>query len=255
MSTSADDGTAQIEPARARELAALAGRLGHAFADLSHLQRALCHASTGNEKKVNYERLEFLGDAILSFLVAEQLFQHRPEIEVGELTELRSRLVARQPLALVAIELQLGAALEGGRGLREQDRASPRILADLVEAVLGAIYEDGGIDAARQFVKRFILARLGEVMHHPSPARDAKSRLLHFAQTRGLGQPTYAILEESGPPHDKTFEVGCVVDGRVIGRASGKSRQFAEKAAAAAGLALLQDAEAAGQPLRQDPPA
>lgn len=249
----ADDSAGSLEPSRASELAVLAARIGHEFRDVAHLQRALCHASTGNEKKVNYERLEFLGDAILNFLVAEQLFQHRPEIPVGELTELRARLVARQPLALVAVELQLGAALEGGRGLREQDRSSPRILADLVEAVLGAVYVDGGIDAATLFVQRWILSHLGEVMHHPSPARDAKSRLLHFAQTRGLGQPTYAILEESGPAHDKTFEVGCVVDGRVVGRANGKSRQFAEKAAAAAGLAMLQDAEA--HPSRQEPPA
>lgn len=122
-----------------------------------------------------------------------------------------------------------------------------------MEAVLGAVYVDGGIDAATLFVQRWILSHLGEVMHHPSPARDAKSRLLHFAQTRGLGQPTYAILEESGPPHDKTFEVGCVVDGRVVGRANGKSRQLSARRP----RPLRDSRSAAPKPIpsRQEPPA
>jgi len=242
MANLADEGGA-AGSARMQELTTLAARIGHTFADLTQLRRALCHASTGNEKKENYERLEFLGDAILSYLVAEHLFRHRPEVPVGQLTELRARLVARPTLAQVARELQLGAALEGGRGLRAQDRASPRILADLTEAVLAAIYLDGGLPAATRFVERWILPRLTEVERHPAPPRDAKSRILHHAQTRGLGQPTYEVRSESGPPHDRTFEVGCVVDGKTLGTAIGKTRQEAEKLAAAAALAVLAEQE------------
>lgn len=225
--------------ARALELATLAARIGHAFVDPSHLERALCHASMGNEKKGNYERLEFLGDAILNFLVAEYLFHRRPDVPVGQLTELRARLVARQPLAEVGRALGLGLALEGGRGLRDQDRASPRILADLAEAVLAAVYLDGGLPAAVTFVERWIMPILADVERHPAPPRDAKSRILHYAQTRGLGQPTYAVLAEHGPAHDRTFEVGCHVDGKMIARAAGKTRQEAEKIAAAASLEIL----------------
>ncbi|MEZ5964805.1 MAG: ribonuclease III [Planctomycetota bacterium] len=229
--------------ARTHELAALAERIGYAFADPGHLERALCHASMGNEKKGNYERLEFLGDAILNFVVAEYLFHRRPDVPVGQLTELRARLVARQPLADVGRALGLGSALEGGRGLRDQDRASPRILADLAEAVLAAVYLDGGMAAATTFVQRWILPNLTEVEQHPAPPRDAKSRILHYAQTRGLGQPTYDVLAEHGPPHDKTFEVGCIVDGRLVAKATGKTRQEAEKIAAAASLEMLSAAD------------
>jgi ribonuclease-3 len=238
-------GTPQdAEDPRTRELVALATRIGHDFADLALLQRALCHASMGNEKKENYERLEFLGDAILNFMVGEHLFHERPDVPVGHLTELRARLVARPPLAQVGIALRLGDALEGGRGLREQDRSSPRILADLTEAVLAAVYLDGGAPAAMAFVRRFIVPRLADVEQDPTPPRDAKSRILHFAQTRGLGQPTYEVRAESGPPHDRTFEIGCVVDGKTIATAVGKTRQDAEKLAAAAALDLLVAREA-----------
>lgn len=229
--------------ARTQELAELAERIGYAFADLQHLERALCHASMGNEKKGNYERLEFLGDSILNFVVAEYLFHRRPDVPVGQLTELRARLVARQPLAALGRALGLGSALEGGRGLRDQDRASPRILADLAEAVLAAIYLDGGLQAAVAFVGRWIMPSLAEVEQHPAPPRDAKSRILHYAQTRGLGQPTYEVLTEHGPPHDRTFEVGCVVDGRLVAKATGKTRQEAEKIAAAASLEILTAAD------------
>lgn len=245
MPNRADDDA--ILAARTQELAALATRIGYTFRRSQLLERALCHASMGNEKKGNYERLEFLGDAILNFLVAEYLFHRRPDVPVGQLTELRARLVARQPLADVGRALALGTALEGGRGLRDQDRASPRILADLAEAVLAAIYLDGGLPAAAAFVERWILPSLIEVERHPTPPRDAKSRILHYAQTRGLGQPTYEVLSEQGPPHDRTFEVGCLVGGRLIARASGKTRQEAEKIAAAASLETLSAADDADE--------
>ena len=238
MSNQAEEQDAAVA-ARTQDLAKLAERIGHVFADLSLLERALCHASMGNEKKDNYERLEFLGDAILNFLVGDYLYQQRPDVPVGQLTELRARLVARPPLAQVGRTLRLGDALEGGRGLREQDRASPRILADLTEAVLAAVYLDGGMPAAVAFVGRWIVPQLTDVEHHPAPPRDAKSRILHFAQTRGLGQPTYEVRGESGPPHDRTFEVGCVVDGKTVSTATGKTRQEAEKQAAAMALTLL----------------
>ena len=247
----ADADDARLPEARLCELRAVAERVGHPFRSLSTLQRALCHASTGNERKANYERLEFLGDAILNFLVAEELYRHTPEIPVGQLTELRARLVARAPLAEIADALGLSAALEGGRGLRAQDRASRRIQADLVEAVLAAVFLDGGIDAARRFTTAWILPGLPAAQRQPAPTRDAKSRISHLAQTMGRGQPTYEIVAETGPPHERLFEVACLVGGRALGQGSGRTRQAAEKLAASRALEIL-DAELLGDAAAAD---
>ena len=225
--------------ARRKLLRKVALRLGHKFRDLELLDRALCHSSTGNEGKQNYERLEFLGDAVLGFLIAELLFRDRPDIPEGQLTDRRARLVSREPLAAVADHLDLIANLTVGRGIREQDRASPRIRADLVEAVLGAIYLDGGIRAARKFVRAQIWQRLAGEAEAAPPQRDPKSRLLHLAQTRDLGQPAYEILETSGPPHERSFVVAVLLRGEPVAEGTGRSKQAAEKQAAAAALARL----------------
>lgn len=234
------DDEPQIHPARAAELTALAERLGHRFRDLGLLDRALCHSSTGNERRTNYERLEFLGDAVLGFLVAEALYHHEPEIPEGELTDRRARIVSRAPLAAIARDLGLGDALVGGRSLRAQDRGSMRILADLTESVLAAVYLDGGIRAARKFVRRHVLARLDQAVRS-RPERDPKSRLLHFSQVRFQDQPSYSLLDTCGPDHARVFEVAVSLGGRTLATGSGRTKQAAEKVAAQRALELLQE--------------
>jgi ribonuclease-3 len=229
-----------LHPARAAELAALARRLGHRFKDLRLLDRALCHSSTGNQRRDNYERVEFLGDAVLGFVVADHVFRREPEIPVGELTDHRARIVSRPPLARIAEDLGLGALLVGGRGLREQDRSSKRILADLTEAVLGAIYLDGGVRAARKFVRAHILSRIPPEAASRKADRDPKSRLLHFAQVSQRGQPTYRVLDARGPDHERIFHVTVELQGEMLGTGQGPTKQAAEMMAARAALEQLQ---------------
>lgn len=230
---------------RRRQLAELAERLGHQFRDLTMLDQALCHASTGNQGRENYERLEFLGDAILGFLVADHLFSRKPEIPEGELTDRRAQIVSRKPLSLIADNLGLAKYLIVGRGLREQDHHSRRIRADLVEAVVAAIYLDGGVRAARKFVRRHVLLELAEVTAGPSK-RDPKSRLLHYAQVNVMGQPTYELLRAWGPDHERHFEIGVRLQGKQIAVGEGRTKQDAEKAAAACALEELHRLESAG---------
>ncbi len=225
--------------ARRRKLQALAEDLGYEFKDLTHLERALTHASTGNDGTLNYERLEFLGDAFLNFAVADALFQRQPEIPEGQLTETRATLVSRKPLAEVARRLQLVQHLDVGKGLRESELKSERILADLVEAVLGAIYLDGGVRAARAFVKRHVLQG-GEVIEIGMESNlDSKTALLHFCQRHKLGQPRYEVTGTSGLQHQQQFNVRALLaDGREAS-GNGPNKRTAEKAAAGALLANL----------------
>jgi ribonuclease-3 len=228
------------DQARLQALEALASRIGHDFADLSQLDRALRHASTGNRTDRNYERLEFLGDAILGFLVAEKLFSMEPEIKEGRLTETRANLVSRGPLSEVASSLDLVSCLDMGKSLQEGALNSQRILSDLVEAVLGAVYLDGGLDAARRFVETHILTMLPEALGRTGRARDSKSKLLHFAQKYQLGQPTYRVVETTGRQHEQEFRVAVHVGTRNLAEGMGRSKQAAEKQAAAIALELLQ---------------
>lgn len=224
--------------ARARTLRELAKRLGHAFDDLDLLDRALTHASMGNEGKKSYERLEFLGDAFLNFAVADVLFHADTEVAEGQLTETRARIVSRKPLADAGRRLDLVTHLISGKGLRDNERHSERILADLVEAVLGAVLIDGGVTAARAFVRRHVLPK-GELGEDPTREKDSKTALLHHCQHHKLGQPRYELIETVGLQHQQEFVVRAkVLDGRsAAGRA--RTKRAAEKLAAAALLAEL----------------
>lgn len=239
--------------ARKKALESLQDRLGYSFKDLGHLDRALVHASTGNEGRANYERMEFLGDAFLGFAVADALYRMEPEIPEGELTETRARLVSREPLARIATELDLVSCMAAGKGLQSAARRSPRILADLVEAVLAAVYLDGGVRAARAFVRRHILCHLDRSTGRSPSNRDHKSRLLHFVQRRSLGQPRYEVTDVSGLQHQQVFEVEVLVCDTAIAQGTGRSKREAEKAAAGIALQRLQDAEDRGAPLVEPP--
>jgi ribonuclease III len=226
----------RIDHPRQDKLREVSEIVGHEFRDLGLLHRALSHSSLGNEGLPDYERLEFLGDAVLGFLVAETLYKRKPEIPVGELTSRRSLMVSRRPLAIVAEELDLGSYLMVGRGLTDASLRSPRILADLVEAVLAAIYLDGGIRSARRFVQKFVIERFQDDHEHIRGTTDAKTRLNQWAQAEDIGTPRYEIVETTGPDHDPTFRVTVSLAGVTCRSSEVKSKQIGEQEAAAACL-------------------
>ena len=230
-----------IQKARERSLLKLCERLGYVFKDLSLLDRALTHASMGNEGKKSYERLEFLGDAFLNFAVADALFRQDTDVAEGRLTETRARIVSRQPLARAARQLDLHSHLESGKGLRESERSSARILCDLMESVLGAVLIDGGVTPARAFVRRHILPKNGNADTSTEQQKDAKTALLHYCQHNKLGQPRYELVRTEGLQHEQEFVVRAHLEDGRDASGTGRTKRAAEKQAAAVLLAQLKD--------------
>ena len=210
-------------------------RLGCRFADTGLLIRALTHRSAGSD---NNERLEYLGDAVLSFVVAEMLFVAYPEASEGELSRYRASLVSGDALGAVALELGLGEHLRlGGGELNSGGQRRASILADALEALVGAVYLDQGLDAASAVAARLLRRRLEE-LPGVSELKDPKTRLQECLQGRGLGLPEYRVLEISGEPHEQHFRVRCDVGELAIAaEAEGSSRRRAEQEAAALVLA------------------
>ncbi len=212
----------------------LARALGHLFARADLLQQALTHRSAG---ALNNERLEFLGDALIGFTVAEALVERFPHADEGTLSRMRAALVKRESLAQLARGLELGDYLRLGAGeLRTGGHTRDSILADALEAVLGAIYLDGEFNRARTVVLnlfRDLLAQLNDA--HAS--KDPKTRLQEFLQARRRPIPEYEVLTVGGTQHAQSFTVSCVLpdDGR-LSRGEGSSRRRAEQAAAEAML-------------------
>ncbi|OIQ84808.1 ribonuclease 3 [mine drainage metagenome] len=225
-----------------RGLDALQSRLGYTFADPALLRQALTHRSYG---ATNNERLEFLGDSVLNLAVAQLLYA-QPQASEGRLSYWRASLVREATLAELALGLELGACLALGEGeLRSGGAQRASILADALEAVLGAVLLDGGFDAARQLVERLYAQRLREVDLQAS-AKDAKTRLQERLQARRLSVPQYTVLATHGPAHAQAFDVQCEVaelDLRSVG--SGASRRGAEQQAAQAMIELLDRKESA----------
>ncbi len=215
-----------------------ASRLGHAFRDATLLETALTHRSAG---RGNYERLEFVGDAVLNFVVAELLYRECPVADEGELSRRRAALVSGGTLAEVAAQLGLGAQLRlGGGELKSGGFRRSSILADALEALFGAVYLDGGIDAARSVIATLFGGRIGAL---PATAdlKDPKTRLQEHLQARGLPLPSYAVEELAGEPHAQSFVASCEVASlglRALGE--GSSRRRAEQAAAGRLLVMLQ---------------
>jgi ribonuclease-3 len=209
-------------------------KIGYHFKDKNIIQTAMTHSSYANENKGSgvrsYERLEFLGDSILGFVTAEFLYRMRKNAE-GELTKMRAGLVCEQNLALVADKIGLGKYLILGKGEElSNGRSRPSILADVVEATIGAIFIDGGIKEAKDFISRFILSIAADVT--PSSTRDYKTELQEYVQRNREDILSYRLAGESGPDHDKTFEVEALVNGTPIGKGKGHSKKEAEQAAA-----------------------
>ena len=212
-------------------------RLGHPARDASLFAAALTHRSAGAGHN---ERLEFLGDAALNFLIAHQLFAAFPEADEGDLSRLRARLVSREPLAEIAAELDLGAVLRLGAGeLKSGGFRRQSILADALEALFGALYLDGGLGALGPVIERLFAARIAAL---PAPAtlKDAKTRLQEYLQARSLPLPNYQVLGVSGEDHAQRFTVRCeVATLRLSAQAEGSSRRRAEQGAAAVLLAQI----------------
>lgn len=219
-------------------LEALEGRLQYHFKDRSGLLRALTHRSAVPGDQVaheSYQRHEFLGDRVLALVIAEMLFETYPREEEGDLARRLNQLVRRETCAEVATDLDLGSVLRLGVGERQSGgRRKEAILGDVAEAVIAAIYLDGGFDAAKDFVLRNWKPRMESLT---GPLRDSKTLLQEWAQGRGQGLPSYTIIERSGPDHAPTFRVAVTIDGESAGEGQGKSKRDAEQAAAAEALA------------------
>ncbi len=215
----------------------LAVRIGHRFSKLELLEQALTHRSAGGPHN---ERLEFLGDAILSFLVAEELFRRFPHCREGELTRMRASLVRGTTLARLAGQLGLGTVLRlGGGELKSGGRERESILADALEAILGAVYLDAGLEPCRAVVHQLFRERLDAVAAGKL-VKDPKTRLQEWLQARRLPLPTYQVVSIEGQDHDQMFTVRCEMSSSdVVAQGRGDSRRKAEQDAARQALSLL----------------
>lgn len=208
---------------------------GHAFADGSLLAQALSHRSAGSPHN---ERLEFLGDALLNLIIAEQLYARWPKADEGAMTRARAELVRESALAAVARGLDLGSRLNLGPGeMKTGGHRRDSILADALEAVIAALYLDGGFEACRATVLPLFEPLLAALPPLHQVGKDAKTRLQEWLQARQRPLPVYVLLEESGDEHDKRFRVGCTLsDLNIATEGDGTSRRTAEQAAAEAAL-------------------
>jgi len=212
-------------------------RIGYTFQDKRLLEQALTHSSYYNENRNSsagsYERLEFLGDAVLGMLTAEYLFLTYRKMPEGELTKLRSQLICEPSLCAVAKSLQLGKLLRLGKGeLSGGGRTRPSVLADVVEALLAAIYLDGGWYAARDFYAQHVR----DIVTKSNAFNDYKTQLQEIVQRRPSRTIAYKLEQEQGPEHEKIFTVSVAIDGVKHGNGSGHSRKEAEQKAAQAAI-------------------
>lgn len=218
----------------------LEAKLGYTFRDISLLENALTHSSCANESRgrlQSNERLEFLGDSILGMVVADHLFRNHPDLPEGELTRTRAALVCEDSLVEVAQELGLGDYLKLGKGEEAGGgRTRPSIRADAVEAVLAAVYLDGGIGSARKIIQEYILSR--EVTGWRA-SRDYKTALQELVQRESGQVLKYRLTGESGPDHNKRFFVEVELNGTAVGSGEGRSKKEAEQMAARAAIEKL----------------
>ena len=215
--------------------------IGYRFRNISLLQNALTHSSYANERWHNSllsnERLEFLGDSVLGMLVAEYLYHNFPNRPEGELTRMRADMVCEQTLAAAANRIGLGTHLLLGHGEEQTGgRTRNSILADAVESVIAACFLDGGMDAARGFIDRFVLT---DVPVRKLRNADYKTALQELVQQKKNQQLTYKLTGESGPDHDKHFEVAVLLNGSTVGTGTGSSKKRAEQDAARAAMEHL----------------
>ena len=213
------------------EFSALQKAIGYAFRRPALLKQALTHPSLGHGHN---QRLEFLGDAVLELCVSETIYQKHPEMQEGAMTRLRQKLVREEKLAQIAREISLGKCLLMDKScVVTGGRENPSVLCDAFEAVLAAVYLDGGLDAARGMVTRL----LGDSTE--TDEADAKSALQEYLQQHGHQMPVYETLGEDGPPHDRVFTAAVLVNEKEIAQGKGTSKKRAEQEAAAAALKMI----------------
>lgn len=217
-------------------------RIGYSFAARTLLKQAITHSSFTNEQRINrtqnYERLEFLGDAVLELVSSEFLFREHDQMPEGELTKLRASMVCEPALAFCARDLELENFILLGKGEEiTGGRSRDSIISDVMEAVIGAIYLDGGMESAKAFIYRFILSDLEDKQLF----YDSKSHLQEVAQGSVKKEISYELLEESGPEHNKVFHVSVRMGEEMLGIGEGRTKKAAEQQAAYKALLVLRD--------------
>ena len=215
-------------------------KIGYNFKDENLLKTALTHSSYANEHKVeSYERLEFFGDSILSYIVSEYIYKHFKELPEGGLSKLRSAIVCERSLEQIATGLGVGKCLLLSKGEdMTGGRTRPSILADVFESILAAIYLDGGLQPASEFVLRELADNIEDARKGKSIFKDYKTQLQEFVQQKDM-RATYSQHEESGPEHNKVFKVCVSVNDKVVAYGTGRNKKEAEQNAAMNGLRKL----------------
>lgn len=215
------------------KLRELEEKIGYTFQDKMLLKQALTHSSYANEQKINkhsdYERLEFLGDAVLELVSSEFMYKEYPDLSEGRLTKLRSSIVCEPALAFCARAFSLEQYMYLGKGEEATGgRGRDSIVSDVMEATIGAIYLDSGLEEARKYIHRFVLSDL----EHKQLFYDAKTILQEMIQQDNEGTLSYELLQEEGPEHAKVFVVEARVNGKAVGKGKGHSKKAAEQQAA-----------------------
>lgn len=212
--------------------------IAYTYSRVELMEQALTHRSAGARHN---ERLEFLGDSILNFVIAQKLFELFPDVDEGQLSRMRAKLVRKQALATVAIEIKLGDYLKLGSGeLKSGGFRRESIIADALEAVIGSVLLDGGFEAARDLILRLFDSMIVAVTPEEE-LKDPKSRLQEYLQANKQPLPEYEVVSINGPPHDQAFVVSCHVEGlNTTFTGEGRSRRKAEQAAATQALAVFE---------------
>lgn len=216
-----------------KELKEFETMIQYEFQNVKLLENALTHSSFANERHWNYdrnnERLEFLGDAVLELVSSDFIFHEYAKDMEGDMTKLRASLVCERSLAVSARQIGLGRHIRLGKGeFSTGGSERDSILSDAFEAVIGAIYLDGGIEPASAFIKRFVLSDI----ENKKLFYDSKTVLQEIVQGKGKNNVSYELVSEKGPDHAKVFEVNCTLSGEILGRGTGKSKKAAEQSAA-----------------------
>ena len=215
-------------------------KIGYCYKKKELLQQALTHSSFANEQKINksrdYERLEFLGDAVLELVSSEFLFHSNPDLAEGKLTRLRASMVCEPSLAYCARDLELHEYIRLGKGEEMTGgRHRDSIISDVMEAVIGSLYLDGGFQAAHDFIHRFILTDLEDkILFY-----DAKTVLQEMIQETPQGSLNYRLIKEEGPDHDKVFVVEAYINGKPVSQGQGRTKKAAEQQAAYEAILML----------------
>lgn len=222
--------------------------IGYKFKDISNLNRALTHSSYRNQpnlvteyRNIN-ECLEFLGDSVLDFVISEYLYNLYPDWNEGKLSKLRSKVVCEQSLVIVARKLSLGEYILVGKGEATGENMNPSIMADAVEAVIAAVYLDGGLEPAKKLVMELLMQNISDITNKKI-LRDSKTELQELLQSKHSRSAFYRVVDKIGPQHDSVYVVEAVFDDEVLGVGQGKNKKEAEQVAAAQAVDKLTSKE------------